>query len=549
MRDMMNQKLSVFAFAAVLMMLCGTLLADPILQITNYTTVPADVYPGTLGYLQIKLSNTGDATAGSVTSRYSIDGIDKTDSLGEISAGSYAQVAVPFKISQSAVGSIQLVNIDIYYTSQTTSTGSTTTSSTSKKTSLSVPLTVNQYMPLQAKIVGITDASISPGETLPLNIQVTNTGGVVNNLLLSMPANSTFIIGGETVKQIGSIALNKSANVSFTLVSSSDTKTGTYSVPILLTYQDALSQPTTDTLYIGPISVLDSSTQYRLSLVPLDPPVEIGSEEPFLLTLENAGNAPISGTLEINTTSAFTPLGAQRLYFNDVPAGGSESLNVSIGVGATQNAGYYTLPIKLTPNAGQAVSYNMGITVSATPEITVALDTSGATPSVQVSNTGNSQIRSVYVSATSAGSQTASESFMGTLNVDDFASLSLGSAASGRSVDVTVRFRDSNNMEHTVTKTLAATAGNSSFVQGAGTRGNGSGTTGGNFAARSSNPLGFLFGGPGSRTASGATDGIGIVPMAIGLVIVLVAGYWAYRKYVAKKPLAIPFIGKKENKK
>ena len=542
---MSMDKLKIMIALVAVAMLCGSAFADPILQVTNYTTVPSTIYPGTTGYLQLKLSNTGDSTALSVTSHYSINGLDKTDSYGDISSGSYEQVSVPFMIVQSSVGSIQLVNIDIYYTAASSSVGTATTSYTSKKTSLSVPLLVQQYKPLQAKIVGMTDVSISPGETLPLTIQVTNTGGVVNNLVLSMPTNSTFIIGGETEKQIGTIALNNSANVSFTLVSSSDTKTGTYSVPILLTYQDALSQPTTETMYIGPVSVLDSSTQYRLTLVPLDEPVEIGSNEPFLLTLQNAGNAPISGTLEINTTTAFTPLGAQRLYFNDVPAGGSQSMNVSIGVGATQSAGYYTLPIKLTPNAGQAVSYNMGITVSATPEITVALDSTGST--VQISNTGNSQIRSVYASATTAGSQTASESFMGTLNVDDFASLTLGSSASGRSVDVTVRFRDSNNVEHTITKTLTTAAGNSSFVQGI-TRGNGSTAAGaGNFAARSNNPLGFLMG-PGGRSSSTSSDAIGIVPMAIGLVIVLAVAYVLYRKYIAKKPIAfsIPFIGKKE---
>ena len=536
-----------FVFALAAIALSGSLFAAPILQIMNYTTVPADVYPGTMGYLQIKLSNTGDSTAQSVTSRYVIDGMDKTDSLGEITAGSYAQVVVPFKISQSSVGSIQILNLDIYYTAQTTSSSSTASSYTSKKTSLSVPLTVKQYRPLEAKIVGNVEISISPGEKLPLTLQVTNTGGVVNNLMLSMPANSTFIISGETEKQIGTVPLNSSANVSFTLVSSSDTKTGTYSVPIILTYQDALNQPTEETMYIGPISVLDSSTQYRLTLVPLDLPVEIGSEELFLLTLENAGTSSISGTLEINTTAVFTPLGAQRLYFNNVPAGSSKSMNVSIGVASTQNAGYYTLPVRLTPNAGQTVSYNMGISVSATPEITVTLDTSGATPSVQVANTGNSQIRSVYASAKAAGSQTAIESFMGTLNVDDSSSLSLGSSSTGRSVDVEVRFRDSNNLEHTVKKTLDAVAGNSSFVQSGR---NQSGTTtaanSGNFAARSNNPL-SMFLGPGGRSTTGTTDGIGIVPMAIGAAVVLAIGYLLYRKYVAKKPLTfrIPFIGKK----
>ena len=187
----------------------------------------------------------------------------------------------------------------------------------------------------------------------------------------------------------------------------------------------------------------------------------------------------------------------------------------------------------------------MGIAVAATPEITVTLDTSGTMPSVQVANTGNSQIRSVYASAKSAGSQTATESFMGTLNVDDSASLTLGSSATGKIIDVEIRFRDSNNLEHAVTKTLEATAGNSSFVQ-SGRSQSGASAIGaaGNYGNRNSNPLSMLLG-PGGRSADGTT-GIGIAPMLVGAVAVIVAGYLLHRKFIAKKPLtfSIPFIGK-----
>ena len=516
-----------FAVFAVLMVLAGGAFAAPILQITNYTTVPTEIYAGTLGYLQIKLSNTGDATAESVTSHYSIDGFDKTESYGEISANSYAQLSVPFKISQSSVGSIQLVNIDIFYTVQTTS------SSTSKKTSLSVPLLVKQFKPLEVNVIEMKGLSIAPGEKLPLTLNIKNTGGVVNNLVISMPANSSFSIDGGAEKTVGTLPLNASVNISLTLASSSDTKTGTYPVGVEFTYQDALNQPTSDIIYIGPVSVLESSTQYRLVFVPLDAPVEIGAQEPFLLTLENAGGSPISGAIDINSTAVFTPIGAQRLYFENVPVGGNASMKITVGVGSTQSAGYYTLPVRLTPNAGQAVSYNMGISVAATPEITVTLDSSGATPLVQVANTGNSQIRSVYASATAAGSQTATESFMGTLNVDDFATLSLGSAATGRSVNVEIRFRDTVNQEHTVSKTLSAIAGNSSFVQGTrGQAGNATAGQAGNFGNRNNNPLGMLFGGAGGRSASSGPD---LLTIGIVAAILLVAAYMVYLRFFAKK--------------
>ena len=119
-------------------------------------------------------------------------------------------------------------------------------------------------------------------------------------------------------------------------------------------------------------------------------------------------------------------------------------------------------------------------------------------------------------------------------NVDDFATLSLGSAAAGRSVNVEIRFRDTVNQEHTVSKTLSAIAGNSSFVQGTrGQAGNATAGQAGNFGNRNNNPLGMLFGGAGGRgTASSGPDLLTIGAVA---AIVLVAAFLVYRKFFAKK--------------
>ena len=520
----------IFVFAIAMMAMAGMQFATPLLQVTNYTTVPTDVYPGTLGYLQITLQNKGDATAQASNAHYAIDGVDHTLSIGDIGAGSSAQISVPFQINQNAAGSIQIIGLTIYYNYQTT-----TNSVSSLQTEISVPLTVKQYQPLEVRTVSIGNTAIAPGEKMTFELALTNNGGVVNNLLITVPSNSTFTLDGTTQETVGSMLSNSTMNVSVTLASSSDTKTGTYSVPLIFTYMDALNQPNSETLSVGPISVLDASSQYRLDLVPLST-VEIGAQVPFDLALQNTGSDTASGMIEFNTTAVFTPLGAQKVYFDSVPAGETVHKNVTIGVGSSTAAGYYTLPILLTTNTGQEVPYNVGLQVEATPEITVTLDTTGSTPSVQVANTGNSQIRSVYATATPEGSQTSSESFMGTLNVDDFAALSLGSGATGRSVNVSINFRDSNNMEHTITTTLAATAGNSTFVQGTRVAGGAAGAAG-NFAGRSSNPLGFLLGG-NRAAAGGATGGIGIVPIVIIVVVVAGAGYLIYRKYYAKKGTA-----------
>jgi hypothetical protein len=514
---------------AVLLALCGFVFAQPMLQISDYTTIPSDIYPDTHGYVQLTLTNVGDQTAGSVSLHYTYtkEG-ESIDSVGNIAAGSSAKVLVPFQITQQG-GTIQVMKINAYYV--VTSSGPSSSGASSMLSSVSVPFVIKQFSPLEVQTVSLSSASITPGEAAVVNLAVTNTGGLMNNLIITLPENSTFTLQGKSRVNVGNVPSNSSVAVPVPLVSSSSTAIGTYSIPLLFTYQDASNQPVSETVMAGPVSVLDSSTRYRVTMAPLSA-VEIGSEVPFNLTLNNTGATPISGLVEINSTSVFTPLGTQDVYFDSVPAGSSVSKTVYLGVSSSASSGFYMLPLTLTTNLGNPTHINAGIEVTATPEITVNLDSSTGTPEVQVSNTGNSQIRSVYVSVRPEGSNTATENFVGTLNVDDFATVSLASANIGRNVVVTIRFRDSDNQEQSVTKTLTPTGVNTSFVQ-QGTRQFGTGNSF-NATQRQNNPLGFLLG-PAGR--NGTSTGPDLMTLVIaGIVVIAIGGYAVYAFVIKKKP-------------
>ena len=487
---------------------------EPNLQVSNYTVVPENVYPGTTGYVQITVHNSGDADAGSVIAYYDYEGGSTSLYVGDVSSGGTAQFPIPFKVSAQSAGGIQLVSVNIFY-SYTVSHGTS-----SKQTSISVPLVVGQYNPLEVRTASMGRTAIAPGETLALELELRNTGGVVNGVVITTPANSSFSIEGTTQMSVGSISANATTRVSLSLVSSTGTETGTYTIPLVFTYQDALNRPTETTLYVGPVSVLESSTQYRVGINPLTP-AEIGSEAVFELTLENMGASAISGTLDINSTEVFTPLGMQRLYFDSVPAGATVTRNITLGISSSTSAGYYTLPITLTTNTGQPATFNVGVAVLATPEITVGVDSSSGTTQVQIANTGNTQIRSVYVVARWSGSNRSSESFMGTLNVDDFASVAMDTTFQpSSSIDVEIRFKDSNNLPHIVRKTLpvGGTAGAAIGTQNGASAFRRNNTTGG--------PLGFL------SNSGGSADFV--TPVVI-LVVVVAVGYFAYRRFFAKK--------------
>jgi hypothetical protein len=517
--------LALFTLAAL--MAVGFAATGPVLQVTDQSVVPSAVYPGTAGYLRLTLANNGDTIATGVTAHASPSG-DASGAVysGDITPSSSAQLTIPFKIPQDYAGGIWLLRVDADYNYQS---GSGTASRT---VSISVPIQVSQQSPLVVDTVSAGGAALAPGEKVTLDIGITNTGGVVNDLLITMPQNSSFSLDGATQKSVGSIPDNTTQRIALTLLASSSTPAGLYNVPVVFTYADALQNPVEKTLYIGPVSVSEASSQYRIYFEPITP-TEIGTPAVFLLTVQNMGANAVSAVVDMNSTDVFTPIGMQRIYFDVIPAGGNASRNVTLGISASKSTGYYSMPLKLTPSSGLPIVYNTGIVVEATPEITVNLGSPSASgqTQVQVANTGSTQVRSVYVSVwpDNAAKAPVTENFIGTLSVDDFATVEMASTGGAAQVHVQVRFRDSNNIEHTIDQDLDS-AGGALIAANGGTSG---GFTGRNstFAGRggANNPLALLFG--------GASSGPNWTLIAIVLVVVAVVAYIVYTRYWKKRHL------------
>jgi hypothetical protein len=220
------------------LVLCGLAFSQPMLLISNYSLIPQDVYPGTYGYAQLTLNNVGADTAESVSTHYTYNSTagESVDSVGDIASGASAMVLVPFQIHQLG-GTIQVMPVDVYYVS------STSMDHSSRKTSISIPLVIQQYSPLEVRTVSKDREAISAGEGIVFNLAITNTGGVMNNLILSMPENSSFSIDGISQKSVGRVQSNSTVTVPLSLVSSSDAKIGTYSIPMVFAFQDASNKP------------------------------------------------------------------------------------------------------------------------------------------------------------------------------------------------------------------------------------------------------------------------------------------------------------------
>ena len=506
------------------------------LQVSGYTTVPTSVYPGTTDQLKLTIENSGSDTATGVTLYYSygVQSDNAYTNVGDISAGSSAIVTIPFKVPNSVNGGVLVIPIRIDY--------SDSTGKNNKESPVSIPIPIAQHQILEVKTISLSKQTVQAGEKVTAQLEIINSGGRMDNVVITTPDNSSFTLAGINQQSIGEIASNTSKTVSVNLISSSLTASGKYTIPIVVSYQDALQNTVSQTVYIGPVTVSDSSTQFRIDLVPVTS-TEIGSEAEFRLTLENTGESATSAIIDLNQSSVFTPIGVSRIYFDYIGSGENATKIVKLGIGATALAGYYNLPLTITAN-GKTYVQNIGVPVQATSELAITSDTqpqfvtagtNGVKVLVQIANVGNTPIRSVYASTQSTDGFNvvgASDKLVGTLNIDDFTTFQFtinvrNQAVPGKyTIPVTINFKDSENKPHTVIKDVAIEVYSSDMA----TRFNDAATAGA-----------MTNGAAGAARRNGGVL-FGFSWLQIILVMVVLAGaYFGYKKWKAgKKPATTP---------
>jgi len=505
------------------------------IQVTGHTVVPSTIYPGTTGQLQVTLNNAGTDTAGQVSVYYATPSDSSTVFAGDIAAGATSTVSIPFSVPKNFNSGIMSIYLNIYYQAGST-TGTGGTNANAKNTPVTIPLEVSQHQSLTVNTVSVAPMSVTPGDSFAATLLLVNTGGTTNNVIISSSDNSSFTLQGTTQQSVGSIPSGTNKTVTVQVGTSSSTASGKYNVPLVISYQDSLQNTLTQTTYVGPVTVSDSSAQFAVSLAS-DTPVEVGSETQFALTLENLGGSSSSAYVDINSSSVFTPIGSTRVFFGAIAPGEKSTQQVTIGVGATITAGYYNLPIIINAN-GKSYPQVIGIIVEATPELTVTSDSSGAgAVTINIANTGNSPIRSVYASVAPTKELRVSgtaDKFIGTLNVDDFAtlqasvSLQQGAQPGKYPLPVSITFKDSTNHQHTVTKNIDVQAFPFDAASAAGA-GNAGGFSGRNRGGANG---GWLF-------------GWGLIPTVLIAIAALILAVYGYKRWKGEE-IRIPFIGQKK---
>ena len=496
----------------------------PVLQVSDYSVIPENLYPDSTAQLQVTIKNSGDEPATGVMIYYNYK-LDERWNIyvGDIGVGSEAITSVPFKVPSATTGVIVL-KLDMYYQDED--------GSTIKTSSASIPLTVSQHQILEVNTLSLERNSVRKGESFSVELEMINTGGTMNNVIISTPEDSSFSLKGTTQKRVGDIPSDSGINVTLSLISSSTANTGKNTIPLEVTYHDSLQNEVTETVYVGPVNIVESSTQYRIFFIPLSK-TEVGAQSQYKLGIENTGTETQTVTVTIEENSVFTPIGSAEIYFDDILLGENRTQIITLGIDSSASSGYYTLPISIDSN-GEVSTREIGVVVEATPDITLTSETTSGSVNeetgetngnmqitIRIANSGNTPIRSVYIVAESTDEVRVvgtPDKFIGTLNVDDFGTFSTsimitGTCENGCELPVKITFKDENNIEHVFNGEVKVKS------------------SGGMAAMGSISPEGMRGQRPGMFPS---VFGINILYI-VGIILLGVFGYFGYKKWKGRK--------------
>lgn len=368
---------------------------------------------------------------------------------------------------------------------------------------------------------------IYPGDSAKLQFTVTNTetghtNAALNVLVPFGTANGVFNLGSM------SVGAAKEITVSFAVPAA--TKAGTYDIYIYATIDGASSQ-------VGSIPLVINSpdlTNAILASVSTQGDIISGSNTNMTVSLRNVANTDAEDVMVqmvVNSSGYLLPLSNDRAYIQSIPAGSDAQVSFDIAASASASPGYYPITLLISYKTDKAtqptISQTFGLPIGAQASVLVTTDqdpvtlsaNSSSTVKVTIANGGGVAVRAVYAKATADNFAFtgADNEFIGTLNLDDTASLTLtlspkGQLAAGEyPVTVNVSFKDAANVERFQVKTVNVQYTGRSGILGA-------------------------FGTSGTRTQrSGTIFGFDYVTISAALVILAVAGFLGYRYYQGRK--------------
>lgn len=434
------------------------------IAVTNVALTPSTLRPGMSGVVSMAVTNSdttdqvyalsvrGMSDSGPVRAAGQI-------SLGDFRAGVSSTVNFPFSIPNTTRAGIYTLVLQFDWTN----------SSSSFTKPVMVPVTITD--PAIFSATADNDTVYTTGDfTLP--VELSNRGGSATQVRVSINSTSFFQTGPNPlwVGDVGAQPVSVLLGVSL----SPSTASGTYSVPVVLSYRDESGQDASTTVHLR-LNVKRKAPQFSVSVLNTEG-FYPGRTVPFQLKLENTGDEAAYGVrVRLANNSALTPLTASDISLEDLMPGQARTISIQAGVNDV-TPGFYNpqLAVRYHNSNGEeqaSVSVPMGLSVETLSDVSVFVTAKPApvvgggshTLSVTVSNTGTSAVKALAIQLSPSPAfrlqEAQDQQFIGGLNQDDFSSVqfkvSVEDVPDGQyPVNVSLTFKDTYNREHTARETV-----------------------------------------------------------------------------------------------
>lgn len=455
--------------APIVLMLLAMLLSASWLSagiaVTNVVLTPATLRPGMSGVASMTLTNSDTSEQVYALSVRGMSDSGPVRALGQISLGDFragvsSSVNFPFSIPNTTNAGIYTMILQFDWTN----------ASSSFTKPVMIPVTITD--PALFSATAQNDTVYTTGDfTLP--VQLINRGGSASQVRLSINSTSFFQTGANPlwIGDVGEQAVPFSLGISL----APSTSSGTYSVPVMLSYSDESGQDASSTIYLR-LNVKRKSPQFSVSILNSGG-FYPGRTVPLQMKVENSGAEAAYGVrVRLGNNTALTSLTASDVSLDDLLAGQSKTITMQTGVNDV-TPGFYSPALLVTYHNSNgeeqaAMSVPMGLSVETLSDVSVFVTAKPApvvggdvhTLSVTVSNTGTSALKALTIQLQPSPAfrlqEAQDQQFIGGLNQDDFSSVQfkvqVADVADGvYPVNVSLTFKDSYNREHTANETVS----------------------------------------------------------------------------------------------
>ncbi|NYZ79442.1 hypothetical protein H0N99_04825 [Candidatus Micrarchaeota archaeon] len=451
------------ALFMVLLAMVAFVSADA--QITSYSVLPTTLKPGVTGSATITVYNPSTTTLTGVVIYQGGEQFTFNSNrvqLGDLGALGSTVITIPFTIKADVPPGIYNLRLDAFWTE-----GSETLTK-----SFSIPINITNPPIFHFSFAPLNQ--ITPGQSFIVHGQITNDGGSVSKIVITLNSAS-FFLDGISQLSLGNLPSGSNASFTIPLVASASVSPGVQSIPLTVAYQDPQGALQQTTISINPVQVAKSSVDFLLDAQPDKKSLSPGDKTRLSVNITNNGNSKAySAKVTVSAASQyFTSLGSSERYFDIISPGSEEHMEFEIGVSGSTPAGYYPLIVTINylnvnGETQTAIQKQIGVEVGGTPEITITPNTNPSpissgnkySLSMQFSNTGNINVRALGVTLTSDSFEILDPptSYIGSLNVDDYTSVqymiySKKDLKPGiYPLHVSMRCKDAYNIEYNITR-------------------------------------------------------------------------------------------------